>query len=483
MDQASKHGRRRRTLTTAIVFALSLTASLSATAGQVNATALQADGNYDQFIVKYRRDNATQSSAATITSSLDSAARALPNVAGGKLRVERVRRMALGADVVRTSQKLDSADAATLMRQIAADPNVDYVEVDVRTYPTLTPNDPRFPEQWGFTDADAGIKADQAWNVATGAGVVVAVLDTGITNHSDLNANILPGYDFITNVSIGRDGDGRDGDPSDPGDSTTGQSSWHGTHVAGTVAAVTNNGIGVAGTAFNSKIVPVRVLGVGGGFASDIADAIVWASGGSVGGIPANSNPAQVINLSLGGGGSCPAVYTEAINGAVSRGTTVVVAAGNGNFDASGFNPANCANVITVGAVDSNGARSIWNNGQASNYGGVVDVAAPGTGILSTLNSGTTSPGAQSYAFYNGTSMATPHVAGVVALIQSKAVPRKTPGEIESIIKGTARGFPSTPSQPIGTGILDAKAAVDAVTSQPAAADITPILQLLLLSD
>ncbi|MEH6419909.1 S8 family peptidase [Pseudomonas sp. CGJS7] len=482
MDRTPTREIRRRGMATAIVFALSLTASLSASAGSVNASALQADDYYDQFIVKYRSDSAVRSSATAIAESLNSAARALPNLAGGQLRVERFRRMALGAEVIRSSHKLGAADAETLMRQIAADPAVEYVELDARMYPTLTPNDPRYPEQWGYTDADAGIRADQAWDLSTGAGQVVAVLDTGITAHSDLNANVLPGYDFISNLSVARDGNGRDPDASDPGDSTFGQSSWHGTHVAGTVAAVTNNGNGVAGTAFNAKIVPVRVLGVGGGFTSDIADAIVWASGGTVGGVPANANPARVINLSLGGSGSCPGVYTDAINGAVSRGTTVVVAAGNGNANAGGFTPANCANVITVGAVDSNGARSIWNNGQASNYGEVVDVAAPGTGILSTLNSGTTAPGGESYAFYNGTSMAAPHVAGVVALIQARASSPKSPAEIEDIIKRTARAFPSTPSQPIGTGIVDAKAAVDAVsTARPF--DIAPVLELLLLND
>ena len=196
------------------------------------------------------------------------------------------------------------------MRQIAADPNVEYVEVDKLNKPLLTPNDTRYSEQWGYSGT-YGIKANQAWDVTNGSGVVVAVLDTGITNHSDLNANILPGYDFISDTAVSNDGNGRDSDASDPGDWVTANqcggthaaqnSSWHGTHVAGTIAAVTNNAKGVAGVAYGAKIVPARVLGTCGGYDSDIADAITWASGGTVSGVPANANPAEVINLSLGG--------------------------------------------------------------------------------------------------------------------------------------------------------------------------------------
>ncbi|MGH8081002.1 MAG: S8 family peptidase, partial [Lysobacter sp.] len=129
----------------------------------------------------------------------------------------------------------------------------------------------------------------------------------------------------------------------------------------------------------------------------------------------------------------------------------------------SNSRPANCNNVITVGAVDVNGARSVWSSTQKSNYGTVVDVAGPGSNILSTLNAGTTTPGAESYASYGGTSMATPHVAGVVALLQSKATTPKTPAEIETLLKNTVRAFPATPDQPIGAGIVNAKAALDAL--------------------
>jgi serine protease len=267
---------------------------------------------------------------------------------------------------------------------------------------------------------------------------------------------------------VSNDGNGRDSDASDPGDWVSANqcggthaaqgSSWHGTHVAGTVAAVTNNAKGVAGTAFGAKVVPVRVLGTCGGYDSDIADAMIWASGGTVSGVPANANPAEVINLSLGGSGACGTTTQNAINSAVSRGTTLVIAAGNDNVNVSNASPANCANVVAVGSTTSTGARSSF-----SNYGAGVDIAAPGSSILSTLNSGSTSPGTESYASYSGTSMATPHVAGVVALMQARATTPKTPSEIESLLKSTARAFPVTPSQPIGAGIVNAKAAVDAV--------------------
>src|SRR5690606_27955137 len=231
----------------------------------------------------------------------------------------------------------------------------------------------------------------------------------------------------------------------------------------------TNNGVGVAGTAFNAKIQHVRVLGRGGGYTSDIADGIIWASGGSVPGVPANPNPAEVINLSLGGQGSCGSTTQNAINGAVSRGTTVVVAAGNSNMNVSNFTPANCNNVIAVAATDQNGSRASF-----SNYGAGIDVSAPGVGIMSTLNSGSTSPGSESYASYNGTSMAAPHVAGVVALMQSVAASPLTPAQVESILKSTARPLPGSCSGGCGAGIVDAHAAVTAAAGGGGGPDPDP---------
>jgi serine protease len=316
---------------------------------------------------------------------------------------------------------------------------------------------------------------------------VVAVIDTGYRPHADLSGQFLPGYDFITDTTIANDGNGRDSDASDPGDavlagecgngkpSADQNSSWHGTHVAGTIAAATNNGAGVAGIAFGAKIVPVRVLGKCGGYTSDIADGIIWASGGTVSGVPVNANKARVINMSLGGGGACGSTTQAAINGARSRGTVVIVAAGNENTDAGSSNPANCAGVVTVAATNRSGGRAYY-----SNYGSVVDVAAPGGdvrsaggGILSTLNAGLKAPAGDSYAFYQGTSMATPHVAGVAALMLARNA-NLTPDEVEAKLKSSARAFPSTCTG-CGSGIVDASAAVDAAagTTTPTAPTIS----------
>jgi serine protease len=425
-------------------------------AGRVDLSALQSGEQYDRFIVKYRDGSAPDASASARERALSQAA---ARGAGKGLALAHLRRLSVGGDVVRSSRKLDRAEAESLMRQLASDPDVEYVEVDQLMKAILTPNDTRYGEQWGYFEATGGIRADQAWDVSTGTGVVVAVLDTGSTNHSDLNSNTVAGYDMISDTTVAGDGNGRDSDPSDPGDYYNGQnSSWHGTHVAGTVAAVTNNAKGVAGTAFGAKVQHVRVLGRGGGYTSDIVDGITWASGGSVSGVPANATPAEVINMSLGGSGSCSSTYQNAINAAVNRGTTIVVAAGNSNVNVSNAVPANCSNVIAVAATDRNGA-----NASFSNYGSGIDVSAPGVGILSTLNSGTTSPGSESYASYNGTSMAAPHVAGVVALMQAHASTPKSPSEIESLLKSTARALPGACSGGCGAGIVNAKAAVDAV--------------------
>ncbi len=382
------------------------------------------------------------------------------------------RSTATGADVVRIEgARLDKGKLHGLANALAQQVEVEYAEVDQLMKPLLTPNDTRYNELWHYFESTGGLRANTAWDTSTGTGVVVAVLDTGYRPHADLVANIVGGYDMIGDTFMSNDGTGRDSDAQDPGDwSTAGQcdatdpgsnSSWHGTHVSGTIAAVTNNGSGVAGVAFGAKVLPVRVLGRCGGYTSDIADGIVWASGGSVSGVPANANPAKVINMSLGGGGACDTTTQNAINSARSRGTVVVVAAGNENQNASNSNPANCAGVVTVAAVNRSGGRAWY-----SNYGAVVDVGAPGgdtsvtaNGILSTLNTGTTTPGADTYAFYQGTSMATPHVAGVAALMISKT-PSLTPDQVESTLKSTARAFPATCSQ-CGTGIVDANAALN----------------------
>ena len=446
-------------------------------AAQARAATLAS--HTDRLIVKYKdaRPAVKGRTQAPVMTQLRQAILARAGQQFG-LRLQALHATAGGANVVDLGKRLSNAEVAALARDLAArDPDVDYAEPDLVMTPMFTPNDPRYAEQWHYFEATGGMRANTAWDTATGSGVKVAVIDTGYRPHADLSGQFLPGYDFISTASIAADGGGRDSDASDPGDSTTaGQcgagwpgssSSWHGTHVAGTIAARTNNGAGVSGVAYNARIVPVRVLGKCGGYTSDIADAIVWASGGTVSGVPANANPARVINMSLGGGGACGTTTQNAINSARSRGTAVVVAAGNSNTDASSANPANCAGVITVAASNRSGGRAYY-----SNYGSVVDVAAPGGdarttggGVLSTLNAGATTPGADSYAFYQGTSMAAPHVAGVAALMLSKT-PSLTVDQIESTLKSTARAFPASCSG-CGAGIVDAARAVGGGTTTP----------------
>ncbi|MFC8146926.1 S8 family serine peptidase [Streptomyces paradoxus] len=386
------------------------------------------------------------------------------------------RRLGTGAALVELGSDPTRADVADVVAQYQADPQVAYVVPDRLNKPTaVTPNDTEYSKQWDLFESTAGMNVPAAWDTTTGSGVTVAVIDTGYVAHSDLAANIVGGYDFISDTAVSVDGNGRDNNPADPGDwyndNECGQgipastSSWHGTHVAGTIAAATNNGKGVAGIAYGAKISPVRVLGKCGGYDSDIIDAITWASGGSVSGVPANTNVAKVINMSLGGGGACSSATQSAINGAVNRGTSVVVAAGNENTNASSSSPANCNNVITVAATNRAGSRASY-----SNYGTVVDISAPGgetrtstaNGILSTLNSGSKTPSSENYASYQGTSMATPHVAGLAALMKS-ANSALTPAQIESAIKANARALPGTCSGGCGAGLADAAKTVQAV--------------------
>lgn len=466
MHHRTRHRRGR------LLAALGLTAAMlpatAAVAADDAATANRADGaTFDRFIVAWADDAPEQRNDRAAERSADSEARQR----GHEMRHER--RTGDGASVMTSERAMTRAEADELVAELEERDDVVSAELDLLLQPLATPNDTRYPEQWHYQDSTAGLRLPSAWDDVDGSGTTVAVIDTGITAHPDLDANVTGGYDFISDASMARDGDGRDGDPSDEGDwygsgecgvPGSADSSWHGTHVAGTVAAVTDNASGVAGVAHGATVVPLRVLGKCGGYTSDIADAIRWAGGGTVSGVPSNPNPADVINMSLGGSGSCGSTTQSAIDSAVANGATVVVAAGNSDTDAANANPANCDDVVTVASVGPDGSRAYY-----SNYGSVVDVAAPGgdtsggstDGVLSTLNSGATTPGSPTYAWYQGTSMAAPHVAGLAALVV-EADGTLTPAEVESTIVGNARAFPGTCSQ-CGSGIADAAATVEAV--------------------
>ena len=441
----------------------------------VAATAGAAEQKFiletDRIIVKYK-DAAPAAKGLARAAEVKADRKAKLARAGQEfgMTVAESHAISTGAHVFKLNGRKHLQEVEKLAAEMMArDPDIEYAEPDRIMTHMATANDPYYAQQWHYTDATGGLRLPTAWDKSTGTGVVVAVIDTGYRPHADLSGQFLQGYDFISSATIGNDGNGRDSDASDPGDWVAGGecyagspasgSSWHGTHVAGTVAAKTNNSLGVAGVAYNAKMIPVRVLGKCGGYTSDIADAITWSSGGTVTGVPANANKAKVLNLSLGGSGACDATTQTAINGARSRGSVVVVAAGNDNMNVSNASPANCSGVIAVAATGKTGGRASY-----SNYGTLVDVAAPGGdgsySVISTLNSGSSGPGSDNYAGYQGTSMATPHVAGVAALMFA-AKSTLTPDQVESMLKSTARAFPATCSG-CGTGIVDATAAVNA---------------------
>ena len=408
-----------------------------------------------------------------------------------KIKTNYVRTTAQKATVVTVSSKLTAEQAEKYMATLSSNPSVESVEPDLlrrstarrqatstlakaasasKTQAAVTPNDTLYPQQWNLHDAK-GISTPEAWATTQGSGVTVAVIDSGIVKHPDLDANVLPGYDFITEPSIARDGNGRDADPTDQGnweeagvcaaDSEASESNWHGTHVAGSIAAIMNNKRGIAGVAPNAKILPLRALGMCGGYDSDIADAMVWAAGGTVEGVPANTHPAQIINLSLGGEGTCPATYSKAIAEVNKRGAILVVAAGNDNQDTSKIAPANCGGSIVVGSTNQKGQRSDF-----SNYGKIVDVSAPGDGIMSTVDLGTTVSTGAGYTEYDGTSMAAPQVAGIIALMKS-VDPSLTADRAKQVLKQSAKPLTCNVNA-CGAGIANAASALEVLQGKNA---------------
>jgi serine protease len=427
----------------------------------LNLGAAQATTSTDRFIIKLR-----EPSTRDIERRIQDIGR---TSMGG---VTYLRRMSGNSDVVKVPRKLQKVEAEEIARRLRAHPGVASAEPDYLMVHHVLPNDPMFAQQWHYYEPAGGINLPAAWDNSTGSSnIVVAVLDTGTRPHVDLGGRLLAGYDFIKDLPTSNDGDARDANSGDPGDygCNGSNSSWHGTHVAGTIGAVSNNSSGLSGINWVSKILPIRVLGVCGGYTSDIVDGLRWAAGISVPNVPLNPTPARVANLSLGGdNGGCSTSFQNAVNDVTARGMAVVVSAGNSAIDAATFEPASCSGVITVAATGRNGNRASY-----TNTGSKVAIAAPGgsgsNGILSTLNAGLTAPGADSYAYYQGTSMAAPHVAGTVSLMLSKN-PALTPAQVLQILKSTARQFPtgtgldcSTTS--CGAGIVDAAAAVVAAAN------------------
>ena len=337
---------------------------------------------------------------------------------------------------------------------------------------SAVPNDPLYSVQrWHYEQ----IQLPAAWNVTTGsASVVVAIVDSGVVGHPDLVAKLSDGYDFVSSP-LNQDGDGIDANPDDPGCTITGGSVFHGTHVAGTVAAATNDGVGVAGVAWNTRLMPVRVLDgcSGGGTLYDVAQGVRYAAGLSndAGRLPAKR--ADVINLSLGGAGPCDPTSANLAAEVRAQGVVVVAAAGNENTNEL-HSPASCPNVISVSSVGPTRQKASY-----SNFGSWVDIAAPGgemnldsngdgypDGILSTSATGGGADRVSSFAFLQGTSMAAPHVSGVIALMES-VKPGLTPAEVDTLL---AQGLltddiGAVGPDELGIGLINAFKAVQAVSS------------------
>ena len=533
-----------------------ITAKQAALKGITAAGTTEREQLVSRLIVKLRSPTASE----LVRPMSASRVQALSARAG--IGMKSVRAIAGGSALLAMDTALPLSEARAVAARLARDSDVEYAEPDIMFKRLATPNDTRFNDfQWNLfppsasytgalsgggtksAPATGGANLPLAWDVTTGhSSAVLAIIDTGIVNHQDLNgAGIAPfsetyvpngrflaGYDFISeNVGAGtlpanfvaNDGDGRDGNPSDPGDWVTTQeeadyfalcddgqagpqnSSWHGSHMSGVAAASTNNAMGIAGVAWNIRILPVRALGKCGGSLSDIAEAIRWAAGLPVPNVPANTTPAQVINLSLGGGASCPANLQSAVDAAIAAGSVVVAATGNdGAIGPSA--PANCNGVIAVTAHTINGENADYANiGGAMGVGPQPTISSPGGGspallgaggptddpnwfgfyIWSTVLFGNTTPTSgdsqnpprvgPAYAGFTGTSAATPQVAAVAALIKSM-IPGASPASIRNFIVTTVRPHPTGGACTIappggfmgqcGPGLLDANAAVRA---------------------
>ena len=462
-----------RPLFTACLFAIAALPTFALSPEEAPRTR-SAQDDTGQIIVKYRdRVSAAAFNSVTALPSV----RALSQIADIELAY--VREMSTGAHVLRLPQTLPLSQVEAIAQRLAADPDIEYAEPDYRVYPTLTPNDPQFPLQWHLTDPLGGINATAAWDITTGsANTVIAIIDTGRTPHPDLDARMLPGYDFITDPLMANDLDARDADPNDPGDwvnaadkvspkfsnCTVENSSWHGTLVAGVLAAATQNGVGLAGIDWAGRILPVRSLGKCGGQSSDTADAMAWAAGFTVPGIPDNPNPAKVLNLSLGSANACSASYRAVIPQILAAGKIIIAAAGNDNNSAD-HSPASCVGVINVAAIGRSGNKASY-----SNFGPKITLAAPGgeNGSLLTLsNTGTTVQANPTTTGTSGTSFSAPVVSGIVALMVALR-PDLDSVAVTRILAASVRPFPdSTCDTSIcGAGIIDAAAAVRATRDQ-----------------
>lgn len=408
------------------------------TAGQ---TSQSADFVPDEMIVKLKPQSRLQLSSG-MTSQLNLSSiqpgRAslvpidrdqLNTQSGQKQRVKTGLSRAMAALRDRNPKAYRKVMTLREIKKMSLEAGVEYAEPNYIRHSLLTPNDPLYTNQWHYRRIDLPL----AWEITTGQEpdrppVIVAVIDTGVVlEHPDLSTQLIEGYDFISDPDRALDGDGIDANPDDPGDSTTiGESSWHGTHVAGTVAAASDNGIGGAGVSWGARIMPLRALGKNGGTSFDIIQSVLYAAGiENFYGLSAEQ-PADIINLSLGGP-SASQSERDAYQQARDRGVILIAAAGNENSSTPSY-PAAYEGVFSVSATDANNNRAPY-----SNFGETIALAAPGGNLARDANGDGEADGVLSavarkdsegnreprYALYQGTSMAAPHVAGVVALMKA----------------------------------------------------------------
>ncbi len=382
-------------------------------------------------------------------------------------------------EVLETVAAVDADGFTRLLERLNADPSVAYAAPDLRRQRHAVTSDPLLFEQWYLLSTQpAATRIDAAWDLTQGSSsTIIAVLDTGVRfDHPDIGVSasggtLLAGYDFISNPAVANDGNARDADASDPGDWVTedelsqsifkdckaASSSWHGTRVAGLIGALTNNGAGVAGAAWQTHVLPVRVLGKCGGFDSDIIAGMRWAAGLPVNGVPMNTSPATIINMSLGSAGLCTAAYQAAVDEITAAGVLVVASAGNagGPVDA----PANCAGVLGVAGLRHAGTKVGF-----TNVGPEIGISAPGGNCINTglgqpclfsivvaTNSGTTTPAVSTYTDrinYNiGTSFSAPMVAAGAALMRSVNA-TLSPPQLIALLQSSANTFPTDTSLP-----------------------------------
>ncbi|MGB8338585.1 MAG: S8 family peptidase [Burkholderiales bacterium] len=430
------------------------------------------------------------------------------------VEMKTLRQIAGGAHVIKLPNDIPFDQAEIYAQALRSHPDVEYAAPDRRYQAELVPTDPLYvgqfytltpssgasysflAQQWYLNDPVGGINAPAAWDFTTGnPNLNIAVVDTGSTLHPDLNGRFFGGYDFISEDAVGsyltaNDNSGRDSNPADPGDWVSasdvlslvfskcaqGPSSWHGTAVAGIIGATSNNNNYGVGINWKSRLIPMRVLGKCGSFESDILDAVTYAAGIPVAGIPGNPYPAKVINISLGGPGACTAVEQSTYDEIIAKGVVVIGSAGNTTSDASNHSPAgSCRGIIAVAGTGQKGQLAPY-----SNFGTTITVSAPGGafedstpkgGLLHLNNAGTTSPVPSSalnddFDWSVGTSFAAPVVSGVVSLMLS-VNPNLTPAQVAAILQTTARPFPTVPAGFIqctpttcGAGIVDASKAV-----------------------